>query len=121
MKILAVDDDLRIRELLDLVLGVHGYTVKTAQNGEHGMAAFAAEPFDLVLTDIGMPVQDGNALARFVKSSERRVPVLALTGEEENASELFDRVLGKPVYTRELISTIEELLSDEHDLTKHYA
>lgn len=113
VKILAVDDDSSVLELLDLVLGVHGYSVQTKQNGEQAIAAFIAEPFDLVLTDIDMPGLNGNELIRFLKSSAPHVPVVAISGEEENASKLFDRVLVKPFYTRELISLVESFFTEK--------
>jgi DNA-binding response OmpR family regulator len=119
--ILIVDDDDNILELLNIVLSVHGYSVKTARTGKEAIAAFIERPYNLVLTDIDMPELDGNVLVRFVKACSHHVPVVALTGEKEKASELFDRVLDKPFYTRELISTIEELLLDEHALAKQYA
>lgn len=118
MKILAVDDDQSVRELLDLVLNVHGHTTTIEKNGKEAITAFTSEPFDLVLTDINMPDLDGNELVRFIKASSRRTPVVALTGETETASELFDRVIGKPVYTKDLISTIDELLPDQHTSTQ---
>ena len=113
VNILAVDDDSGVLELLDLVLGVHGYTVQTVQNGEQAIATFVVEPFDLVLTDIGMPGMDGNELVRLFKASAHHIPVVAITGEEENVSKLFDRVLGKPFYTSELISLVESFFPEK--------
>ena len=99
VKILAVDDDSSVLELLDLVLGVHGYSVQTKQNGEQAIAAFIAEPFDLVLTDIDMPGLNGNELIRFLKSSAPHVPVVAISGEEENASKLLALLVSVVVYS----------------------
>ncbi len=113
MRILAVDDDCSVLELLYLVLDVHGYSVQTKQNGEQAVAAFNAEPFDLVLTDIDMPGLNGNELVRLLKASAPHVPVVAISGEEGNVSKLFDRVLVKPFYTRELISLVESFFSEK--------
>jgi CheY-like chemotaxis protein len=110
MKILVADDDNNIRKLLEIILEEHEYTFEITKNGEEAMAAFAAKSFDLVLTDINMPGRDGNALVQFVKSSNRPVAVVALTGEVEKASELFDLVLSKPIRKQELISTINRLI-----------
>lgn len=113
MKILVIDDDLQIRKLLTLALSVHGYSVTTRNDAEQGMAAFATETFDLVLTDIGLPGSDGNALAQFVLDSTSPVPVVALTGVVDKATAPFDRVLGKPFYTRNLVDVISELLQKD--------
>ena len=94
-------------------------SVQTKQNGEQAIAAFIAEPFDLVLTDIDMPGLDGNERVRFLKALAPHVPVVAISGEEENASKLFDRVLVKPFYTRELISLVESFFTEKISRSVH--
>lgn len=108
MKILAVDDNPNVLELIKLILHVHGHDIKTEQNGKNAIEAFLSEPFDLVLTDIAMAGMDGNELAGFLKASVPHVPVIAVTGEIEKASTAFDRVISKPFFTRDLVQTINE-------------
>ena len=96
---------------------VHGHVIKTEHDGESAIAAFIAEPFDLVLTDLRMPNLGGNELVRFVKAATKNVPVVALTGERETASELFDRVIDKPIYTKDLMGAIQELFPDSQKQT----
>lgn len=110
MNILAVDDDCRVLNMLRVVLSAHGYKVTTVLSAEKAMVLLAAGEFSLLLTDISMPGQDGNALARFAKMASESIPVVAVTGEPESASGPFDRILGKPVYYRTLIETVESLL-----------
>lgn len=73
------------------------------------------ELFDMVMTDMSMPGLDGNELVRFLKASASNIPVVAITGKEEKASKLFNRVLGKPNYTKDLIKTIQEIFSEKSD------
>lgn len=108
MKILAVDDNPNVLELIELILHVHGHDIKTERTGKNAIEAFLAESFDLVLTDIDMAGMDGNELAGFLKASAPPVPVIAVTGASEKASTAFDRVISKPFYTRDLIQTINE-------------
>ena len=53
---------------------------------------------------------DGTEHVHFIKASSRHVPVVALTGEEEKVSDLFDQVFGQPFYSRDPINTIVDVL-----------
>ena len=107
MHILVVDDDKSIIELLNLVLPIHGHSVISRSSSKEAIEAFMAEPFGMVLSDINMPEMDGNELVRFIKAtSSQNLPVVAITGNVEMASPLFDQVISKPIYTKELIEAI---------------
>ncbi len=114
-KILAVDDDTRIRLLLTTVLESRGYTVVTAENGQDGLTAFKREKPHLVILDIMMPVMDGLTCAREIRAVSS-CPVMMLTakGEEYDQVEGFDTgaddYVVKPFAPMVLISRIEALL-----------
>lgn len=79
-RVLVVDDDPMIREVISAYLSEDGYTVELASNGREGMEKFCAAEFDIVLTDRSMPEMNGDQLALEVKKRKPGVPVLLLTG-----------------------------------------
>jgi CheY-like chemotaxis protein len=113
MRILLVDDDpLLVYSLRDF-LETDGHFVITANGGQAGIQAFLAaqdrrQPFDVVLTDLGMPHVDGRRVARAIKSASPSTPVILLTGwgqrlaAERDIPPHVDQVLNKPPKLREL-------------------
>jgi CheY-like chemotaxis protein len=99
------DDPLLLRSLSDS-LGTEGHTVVTAGGGHEGIAAFQAalsnQPFDVVITDLGMPDVDGRSVAAAVKAGSPDTPVVMLTGwgrrmqEEGECPPHVDHLLAKP-------------------------
>ena len=85
LRVLYVDDEPKLRELMKEILGSDGHTVEVAAGGQAGLQAFraargAGRPFDVVITDLGMPYVDGRAVARAVKGESPATPVILLTG-----------------------------------------
>ncbi len=78
--ILIVDDEKDILTTLNLLLEMEGYSVTCALNGEEAMVRFREKTFDLILTDIRMPVMDGLELLRKVKEADKETEVIVLTG-----------------------------------------
>jgi PleD family two-component response regulator len=80
-RILVADDDGTVRSLLELALTEAGFSVKLAQNGQQAMDLVETEPVDLLLLDVEMPVMDGWAVVKRIKSDPllRNLPVLMLT------------------------------------------
>ena len=79
-RILVVDDEAQIRTMLTQMLEQEGYTVHTAENGEEGMSLVNRQAFDLVITDMIMPVKDG---LKFIMELMRDYPdlkILAISG-----------------------------------------
>jgi signal transduction histidine kinase/ActR/RegA family two-component response regulator/HAMP domain-containing protein len=120
MRILIVDDDPIIIESLRETLRADGHRVTTADGGEAGIDAFQAalgrrEPFEMVITDLGMPYVDGRKVAATVKASSPNTPVVLLTGwgqrltAENQVPPHVDRVLSKPPNLRELRAALAEL------------
>ena len=107
MRILVVDDDPMVLKSLRDTLETDGHVVVTANGGQEGMEAFrngqgSAEPFVVVITDLGMPYVDGRKVASFVKGVSPTTPVILLTGwgqrlvAESDVPPHVDQVLGKP-------------------------
>ncbi len=88
-RILVVDDEAKMRRLLEMALTGLGHTVVQAEDGEAALARYAEEPFDLVLTDLRMPRLDGLGLLRALRGRGEEVPVVVLTahGSIESAVE----------------------------------
>ena len=79
-RILVVDDEAQIRTMLTQMLELEGYTVHTAENGEEGLTLVGRYAFDLVITDMIMPVKDG---LKFIMELIRDYPdlkILAISG-----------------------------------------
>ena len=114
-KIMVVDDDINICELLRLYLEKEQYTVVIANNGNEAIAKFSSENPDLILLDVMMPGLDGWQVCRELRKSSN-VPIIMLTAKGET----FDKVLGlelgaddyvvKPFDTKEIIARIKAVL-----------
>ena len=88
-RILAVDDDPSIREMVRDYFARNDFDVATAANGAEMRSALEGAPVDIVLLDVRMPGEDGFALARELRSRSN-VPIIMLTAQGEEV----DRVLG---------------------------
>jgi len=81
-RILVIDDDANVRDVLSLALTFMGYDVAVADCGDEGLNLFLKGPFDLVLTDLDMPGMDGWNLAFRIKEKSPGTPVVMITGKE---------------------------------------
>lgn len=114
--LLLVDDDAAILESLGGFLARSGFAVRTAADGEEGLAAFAADRPDVVVLDVAMPRLDGRAMLRRLRLEEHRVPVVLLTqlgssGERAMAlDEGADDYLNKPFDPVELVARVRAVL-----------
>lgn len=114
--ILLAEDEVLIAELFRMVLEERGYRVTLASDGAAAAAADAADPADLLLTDVRMPRKDGVALAGELRGRRPGLPVILMTGH--NDAETLPRPPGhgptvrftKPVMAQELLTTIDTLL-----------
>ena len=114
-KILVVDDDLNICELLKIYLENEGYTVFVANDGQAAVDTFTAKSPDLVLLDIMLPKMDGWQVCREIRKTSG-VPIIMLTAKGET----FDKVLGlelgaddyvtKPFDAKEVMARIKAVL-----------
>jgi PAS domain S-box-containing protein len=83
-KILLVDDDMFVREMLSVVLDDKGYAVKDAEDGKAALEKYAADPsIDLIITDMNMPEMDGLQLIRELRGKAFNVPIIVLSSNKE--------------------------------------
>ena len=80
-KILIVEDDATLRQLFSRVLTKNGYSVKGTGNGEEALSLLDGEYFDLIITDVMMPVMDGYQLISAIRQSGNSIPVLMVTAK----------------------------------------
>ncbi|BAL26692.1 two-component system response regulator [Azoarcus sp. KH32C] len=119
--VLIVDDDPRNRKLIETLLRVDGFEVKSADSGAAALAAVAAELPDLILLDLMMPDMDGFEVVRRLKAdpAANRVPIVMVTALDDSASRArlaaagVERVLVKPVDRWQLKALMAELLGLE--------
>ncbi len=121
-KILVVDDDEDIAELLTYNLRKEGYAVEKAANGKEGLEKARSYSPDLILMDIMMPVMDGIEAGRQLKSDKqlKEIHIVYLTARAEEFSEIAafdagaDDYLTKPIKPRALMSRINAFFRKEH-------
>ena len=112
-RILVVDDDPGVRQVLCLLLGAEGHTVIEATTGREACLLFTPGDFDLIITDYSMPEMNGDELARTVKClvpSQRILMLTAYSGEVCGADNPVDGVLEKPFAIAALRQMIALLL-----------
>jgi two-component system OmpR family response regulator len=122
MKILVVDDDPRLRDLVTIALERADFTVIAASNGQQALTHAARETPDLIVLDIGLPELDGLEVCRRLRASSA-VPILFLTARADE----IDRVLGlemgaddyvtKPFSPRELVARVRAILKRANPTT----
>ena len=113
-RILVVDDDESIRFLLRTVLEFQGYDVIEAENGYEGLLCYQAEPADLVITDMQMPVMDGLELLMELQRTFPRVKVIAISGGRrtlEVAKAFTPHTFEKPFSLEEVVDTVYEIVA----------
>jgi PAS domain S-box-containing protein len=112
LRILLVDDDPRVRRILGELIKSWGHTVVIAEDGFNALDAFlvafrSGQPFDVVITDLGMPRMNGAELVRRIRQHDRQVPIIIVTawGKEHFVPEA-DAILSKPVHSQDLKSAL---------------
>ena len=114
-KILVVDDDKNICDLLRMYLEKEGYEVKTASDGVEGVTAFRMYEPDMVLLDIMMPKKDGWQVCREIREHSSK-PIIMITAKGETIDKVLGLELGaddymvKPFDTKELVARIKAVL-----------
>jgi signal transduction histidine kinase/HAMP domain-containing protein len=113
LNILCIDDEPLLRELLKEILEREGHRVSVADGGQSGVDEFRAaasrhHPFDVVLTDLGMPYFDGRQVVKTIKEESPATPIIMLTGwgtfmkEDGDMPEQVSGILTKPPRSNEL-------------------
>ena len=120
LRVLLVDDDPALLESLRSALQDEGHKVTTSDGGQAGIDAFReaqkrGKPFDILITDLGMPYVDGRQVVASVRGMSPGTPIILLTGwgqhvaNDQERPPHVDRLLGKPPRIRELRSALAEL------------
>ena len=117
-RVLVVEDDVHIRDLVVLHLQLEGLTAISAGTGSEGLRLAKADPFDLLILDLMLPELDGVTVCRAVRREAMNgdVPILMLTARREEADKVLglesgaDDYLTKPFGVREFIARVRALL-----------
>ena len=121
LRVLFIDDEPLLREMIEEVLSFHQHQVASADGGEAGVAMFErarakGQPFDVVITDLGMPGMDGKQVAERVKASSPKTPVVLLTGwgmmldQEGQGMSNVDALMNKPPRVNELLQVLAKVV-----------
>ena len=113
-RILVVEDEENVSDLLSAILTKGGHEVETASDGSKGIKLFQKKEFDLVFTDLGMPGMSGWQVAEKIKSINKNVPVALITGwnvdlkESEMRERVVDLIAFKPFEVKQVFKLVQE-------------
>jgi len=119
-RILVVDDEAQVRELLRKTLGTEGHEVVTAEDGETGLEAATSRDIDLVITDLIMPNKGGIVFIKELRAQRPTMPVLAISGGGRTGrfnflpvAQTFSSVwsLKKPFRSSQLLAMVRDALA----------
>lgn len=119
--VLLIDDDELVRSMLTKALGYEGHTVTSAADGQQGVELTRTSTFDIVVTDLVMPVQEGVETILTLRRERPKLPIIAISGGVSNSKLYLDiaakigarRILAKPFSPRELSDLITEVLAED--------
>src|SRR5476651_800558 len=115
-KILVVDDDMRLRDLLRRYLAEQGFNVVTAENAQAMNKLWLRERYDLLVLDLMLPGEDGLSICRRLRGAGDKTPIIMLTAKGEDVDRIVglemgaDDYLPKPFNPRELVARIHAVL-----------
>jgi two-component system phosphate regulon response regulator OmpR len=115
-KVLVVDDDPRLRDLLRRYLTDNGFTVYTAESGQAMNKLWLRERFDVLILDLMLPGEDGLSILRRLRGANETTPIIMLTAKGEDVDRIVglemgaDDYLPKPFNPRELLARINAVL-----------
>lgn len=117
-RVLVVEDEAHIRELIQLHLGLEGFEIDVVGDGQDALVRAGSESFDLIILDLMLPGVDGISIARVVRREgpNQDVPILMLTARREESDKVLglesgaDDYLAKPFGIRELVARARALL-----------
>ncbi|TKB46668.1 osmolarity response regulator transcription factor OmpR [Thalassotalea mangrovi] len=115
-KILVVDDDMRLRALLERYLVEQGFVVRSAANAEQMDRLLERENFHLLVLDLMLPGEDGLSICRRLRQNENQIPIIMLTAKGDEVDRIIGLELGaddympKPFNPRELLARVKAVL-----------
>ena len=116
-QLLVVDDSEAMQKLLSQALSLMGYDVTLSDNGIEASTLFVNGSYDLVMTDLHMPLMNGWELSRIVKEQSPNTPVVVITGScddmlwEKLNMNLVDAIIPKPFKLEEIKKAVQRLLN----------
>ena len=116
LKVLIAEDDRELRRLFAHVLIKNGYTVKEVANGQEALDAIDGNYYDLIISDVMMPILDGYQLVRMLRNAGNNIPVLMITAKDAFDDMRFGILSGaddymiKPVNVNEMVLRVGALL-----------
>jgi len=116
LKILIAEDDRELRQLFSHVLNRHGYTATGVSNGQEALDAMDADFYDMIISDIMMPVMDGYELVRQLRDVGNTTPVLMITAKDAfddmrlGFQSGVDDYMVKPINVNEMVLRVQALL-----------
>jgi two-component system, cell cycle response regulator CpdR len=116
-RILVVEDEESVRDFVNRVLTMHGHSVLIAKDGAEAVELMDDHHFDLLLTDIAMPMMDGISLALKVRATRPHVPILLMTGfaderqRAHNLTLLIEGLITKPFNMDQLLNAVNKALA----------
>lgn len=116
-RVLLVDDDESVRRGLSRALKSGGFDVDTAQDGSEALSLLQTCAFDVVVSDVNMPVLDGEGLMELMQDLELDVPLILITGDPDGvdplilALQMHVQLLAKPVAPDQLNNAVRAVLT----------
>ncbi len=115
-KALAIDDSATMRNLVKIALEAEGFSVDTAENGKQALELTQRNTYDVIISDINMPVMDGLQFLKEFRATNRTTPVLMLTTETEVTKKEEAKRLGatgwivKPFKPEDLVKVVKRVV-----------
>jgi len=115
-RLLVIDDDLRLRSLLDRYLAEQGFNVQTLSSAAGVDALLAKQSIDLIVLDLMLPGEDGLSVCRRLRAARHTIPIIMLTAKGDEVDRIVglemgaDDYLPKPFNPRELVARIQAVL-----------
>jgi DNA-binding response OmpR family regulator len=120
-KILVIEDEESIREYMCYLLTNNGFSVVEAENGEDGLDLFSKQPFDLVVTDMTLPLKNGSEIMNAIRKINKKIAIVAVSGTMSAKALLkdageggADAIIQKPFTEKEFLTTIEHCFEKSH-------
>jgi len=123
-QILIAEDEASVRDFVSRALTMHGHSILVACDGAEAVSLMEEHHFDLLLSDIAMPMMDGISLALKVRSTRPHVPILLMTGYADerqrahNLSLLIEGLLTKPFNLDQLLAAVNKALDKSRDVSE---
>jgi len=118
LKILFVEDEIPLRDITSKSLGSIVKEIVVAANGQEGLEKFKEQQFDLIISDLAMPIMGGVDMIKNIRAINKTIPILVTTAygsQNEEVSQLkeigMNAYIMKPVDVMKLVQTIDELVS----------